>query len=76
MALGAAIDVATSRNRQQRLFLRADKSVPYGDIIGVMNLLRRAGYLKVSLVGLEGVATADEPTANPGDPPAPPEAAK
>ena len=60
-ALGAAIDTATSANRQQRLFLRADKSVPYGDIMGVMNLLRRAGYLKVALVGLEGVEGAKEP---------------
>jgi biopolymer transport protein ExbD len=60
-ALGAALDAATKADRQQRLFLRADKSVPYGDVMGVMNLLRRAGYLKVSLVGLEGVEKADEP---------------
>jgi biopolymer transport protein ExbD len=64
--LGAAIDVATKSDRQQRLFLRADKSVPYGDVMGVMNLLRRAGYLKVALVGLEGAdgdkgATPDPP---------------
>ena len=64
-ALGAAIDTATSANRQQRLFLRADKSVPYGDIMGVMNLLRRAGYLKVALVGLEGVEGAKEPPQEP-----------
>ncbi|MFZ1106022.1 MAG: TonB system transport protein ExbD [Hyphomicrobiaceae bacterium] len=64
-ALGAAIDAATGTNRQQRLFLRADKSVPYGDIMGVMNLLRRAGYLKVALVGLEGVEGAKEPVAAP-----------
>ena len=64
-ALGAAIDAATSANRQQRLFLRADKSVPYGDIMGVMNLLRRAGYLKVALVGLEGVEGAKEPAPDP-----------
>ena len=61
--LGAAIDVATKSDRQQRLFLRADKSVPYGDIMGVMNLLRRAGYLKVSLVGLEGVERVGESRA-------------
>ena len=42
-------------DRQQRLFLRADKSVPYGELMRVMNLLRSAGYLKVALVGLEGV---------------------
>src|SRR6185312_14424231 len=51
--LASAIDAATSMDRQQRLFLRADKSVPYGELMRVMNLLRTAGYLKVALVGLE-----------------------
>ncbi len=53
--LAAALDVATKTDRQQRLFLRADKSVSYGELTAVMNLLRAAGYLKVALVGLEGV---------------------
>ncbi len=35
------------------MFLRADKSVPYGDLMGLMNGLRAAGYLHVALVGLE-----------------------
>jgi biopolymer transport protein ExbD len=62
--LAAALDAATNRDRQQRLFLRADKSVPYGDMMQVMNLLRRAGYLKVALVGLEGVeGTGEQPPA-------------
>jgi biopolymer transport protein ExbD len=30
-----------------------NKAVPYGEVMEVMNLLRRAGYLKVALVGLE-----------------------
>jgi biopolymer transport protein ExbD len=59
--LAQAIDRATGMDRQQRLFLRADKSVPYGELMHVMNLLRAAGYLKVALVGLEG---------NDGAPPA------
>ena len=53
--LAGAIDAATQMDRQQRLFLRADKSVPYGELMRVMNQLRSAGYLKVALVGLEGV---------------------
>src|SRR5262245_53923767 len=61
--LGAAIDAATNMDRAQRLFLRADKSVPYGDLTQVMNLVRRAGYLKVSLVGLEGTEEAGKPPA-------------
>jgi biopolymer transport protein ExbD len=64
-SLGAAIDAATRTDRQQRLFLRADKAVPYGDLMQVMNLLRRAGYLKVSLVGLEGTEGADAPATAP-----------
>jgi biopolymer transport protein ExbD len=67
-ALGGALDAATKADRAQRLFVRADKSVPYGDVMGVMNLLRRAGYLKVSLVGLEGVDGASEPSPSPGQP--------
>jgi biopolymer transport protein ExbD len=43
-----------------RIFLRADKSVPYGELMRVMNLLRAGGYLKVALVGLEGF---EDPTA-------------
>ena len=51
--LAAALDRATGGDRQQRVFLRADKAVPYGDLMGLMNTLRDAGYLHVALVGLE-----------------------
>jgi biopolymer transport protein ExbD len=40
-------------DRSMRIFLRADTTVPYGDLMGAMNALRSAGYLKVALVGLE-----------------------
>jgi biopolymer transport protein ExbD len=52
-ALGAALDRTTDSDHEQRIFLRADKSVPYGELMKAMNLLRDAGYLKVALVGLE-----------------------
>jgi biopolymer transport protein ExbD len=52
-SLPGALDAATKGERDTRIFLRADKSVPYGELMGVMNLLRGAGYLKVALVGLE-----------------------
>ena len=51
--LGAALDRATAGDRQQRVFLRADKTVPYGELMTLMNELRSAGYLHVALVGLE-----------------------
>jgi biopolymer transport protein ExbD len=52
--LGATLDQATSHDRDQRIFLRADKTVDYGDLMEVMNDLRASGYLKIALVGLEG----------------------
>ena len=52
-ALGAALDQASAGDREQRVFLRADKSVSYGDLMQAMDNLRGAGYLKVALVGLE-----------------------
>jgi biopolymer transport protein ExbD len=51
--LAEALDAATGANKDDRIFLRADRAVPYGDVMQVMNLLRAAGYLKVALVGLE-----------------------
>jgi biopolymer transport protein ExbD len=54
--LQAGLDGLTGGDREQRIFLRADKAVSYGDLMVVMNLLRDAGYLKIALVGLEGEA--------------------
>ena len=52
-ALTASLDRATSGDKQQRIFLRADKAVPYGELMLLMNDLRAAGYLHVALVGLD-----------------------
>jgi biopolymer transport protein ExbD len=52
-ALGGALEQAANGDKDTRIFLRADKVVPYGDVMEVMNLLRAAGFLKVALVGLE-----------------------
>ena len=49
----AALAEATDRDAQTRIFLRADESVAYGDLMAVMNDLRDAGYLKLALVGVE-----------------------
>ena len=82
--LGRVLDAATSGDRQQRVYVRADKAVSYGDVMDVMNLLRDAGYLKIGLVGLEGapagtaaaapasvIAPAAPPPASGGAPGAP-----
>lgn len=52
--LRAELDRSTGGDREQRVFLRADKTVRYGDLMALMNDLRDAGYLHVALVGLEG----------------------
>ncbi|HSS83566.1 MAG TPA: TonB system transport protein ExbD [Reyranella sp.] len=81
MLVGDALDRATNSDRLKRVFLRADKTVPYGELMRVMNLLRAAGYLKVALVGLEGTevpiapgapADAASPAAPAAPTPAPP----
>jgi biopolymer transport protein ExbD len=59
--LAHALDAATQMDRQQRVFLRADKAVPYGELMQLMNNLRAAGYLKVALVGLEAVDSPVHP---------------
>jgi biopolymer transport protein ExbD len=51
--LAAALDHATGGDKTKRVFLRADKSVPYGALMNLMNGLRDAGYLHVALVGLQ-----------------------
>ncbi|MDG4893095.1 TonB system transport protein ExbD [Mesorhizobium sp. WSM4976] len=73
LAFAAVLDRRTKGDKLTRIFLRADKTVGYGDLMEVMNLLRGAGYLKVALVGLEtaggvgGQATPGTPAtgANP-----------
>jgi biopolymer transport protein ExbD len=54
--LRGTLDVATQGNKDTVIFLRADKTVPYGELMEVMNILRTTGYLKVALVGLEKVS--------------------
>ena len=51
--LASALDRAANSDKQRRIFVRADKSVSYGDLMSLMNDLRNAGYLKIGLVGIE-----------------------
>jgi biopolymer transport protein ExbD len=60
--LAGALDAETQGDKEQRVFVRADRVVPYGEVMELMNLLRGAGYLKIGLVGME---------AAPGGPAAP-----
>ncbi|AHI24665.1 TonB system transport protein ExbD [Komagataeibacter xylinus] len=58
--LAGALESATKGNRDERIFLRADKTVDYGTLMGVMDKLRSAGYLKVALVNLQGQEEGSE----------------
>ena len=51
--LGGALDAASGGDKEQRIFLRADKQIDYGALMRLMNRLRIAGYLKIALVGLD-----------------------
>jgi biopolymer transport protein ExbD len=51
--LRSTLDRASNGDKDKLIFLRADKTVPYGEVMEIMNILRVAGYLKVSLVALE-----------------------
>jgi biopolymer transport protein ExbD len=62
--LMSAIDALPEMTRDTRLFLRADRSVPYGELMDLLELLRKSGYQKVALVALEGVP---DPSAAPSD---------
>ncbi|RTL91132.1 TonB system transport protein ExbD [Ancylobacter aquaticus] len=67
-SLGATLDRITENKRDTRIFLRADKTVDYGELMEVMNLLRAAGYLKIALVGVE-MTSQPAPAAPPAPPP-------
>lgn len=69
--LARALEAETGGNREARVFLRADRAVAYGDLMAVMDDLRRAGFLRVSLVTLETFASPEfggPPVAQPARP--------
>jgi biopolymer transport protein ExbD len=55
-----ALESGPESDKEKRLFLRADRSVPYGEMMDVLEILRSGGYLKVSLVALEGVSATQQ----------------
>ncbi len=52
-AIGFSLDQAAGGDRKKRIFVRADKALPYGEVMKLMNELRDVGYLKIALVALE-----------------------
>src|SRR5580704_14217859 len=50
-----SLDAAADGSKDRRIFLRADRGVPYGELMDVLERLRIGGYHKIALVALEGV---------------------
>jgi biopolymer transport protein ExbD len=53
-----SLDGMSEAGKDHRIFLRADRGVPYGELMHVLELLRMGGYLKIALVAREGVPEA------------------
>lgn len=52
-ALITELEAATGGDRQARLFLRGDRDISYGRVMGVMSRMRDAGWTRIALVGLD-----------------------
>ena len=60
-----SLDAMADASKDNFIFLRADRSVPYGELIAVLEILRTGGYAKIKLVTLEGVPETVLPPAAP-----------
>ncbi len=58
-SLDAMSGTGSGEGKDRRIFLRADRTVPYGELMDVLERLRVGGFSKIALVAQEGV---------PGDP--------
>src|SRR5436190_3069239 len=47
--------MAAEAGKDRFIFLRADRAVPYGEMMDVLEILRAGGYTRIKLVALEGV---------------------
>ena len=48
------LDAAADSNPERLVFVRADRAVPYGDLIDLLEILRKGNY-RIKLTTLEGV---------------------
>jgi biopolymer transport protein ExbD len=57
------LDASMPEGKDRRILLRADRAVPYGEMMDVLEILRAGGYAKVALVALEGNLNSGTPSA-------------
>jgi biopolymer transport protein ExbD len=62
--LVATLNAAADANAERLVLVRADRGVPYGDLMDVLELLRQGNY-RMKLVALEGVADGATQSAAP-----------
>jgi len=48
-----SLDAMADGGKDRFIFLRADRAVPYGELMSVLEILRAGGYGKIKLVALE-----------------------
>jgi len=63
-----SLDAMADASKDRFIFLRADRAVPYGELMDVLEILRAGGYAKIKLVALEGVPDTTAPPSAPENP--------
>jgi len=63
-----ALDAMADSGKDRFIFLRADRAVPYGEMMDVLEILRAGGYAKIKLVALEGAPNAASPASAADNP--------
>jgi biopolymer transport protein ExbD len=66
-----SLDAIGDGSKDRFIFLRADRAVPYGDMMDVLELLRSGGFTKIKLVALEGVPDGASPLPSSRENPKP-----
>ena len=62
------LDGIADMSKDKYVFLRADRAVPYGELMGVMEILRAGGYSRIKLVTLEAAPAAAGPSSGAPQP--------
>ena len=62
-----SLNARPDKSKDQRIFLRADRGVPYGELMDVLERLRSGGYERIALVAIEcmPVDTIQSPAGKP-----------
>ena len=56
--LGPRLQAITGRNPDARIFVRGDRGIDYGAVMGVVSAINQAGFGKVALLTVPGRAAA------------------